>query len=121
GSGGGGASAVAAKHSWDKTRLLRLCGQACTWPAPLHVNNQDGKFGHDGQADRFRLKADPWTTGRGHAQSPAEGRTDRHADSRNLILCLNCPNAKSFHLRELMENVAGRSDRVACVDDPLVH
>src|SRR5437763_652681 len=48
----------------------------------------------------------------GTCQRSAEGRTQRGADARDLVLGLEGAHAETLVLRELMQDVGGRRDRV---------
>ena len=85
---GDGALAVAAEHGLQQVGLLGLGRQAGAGAAALHVDDDAGQFGHDGQADRLGLEADAGAAGAGDAEGAAEGGADGHAHGGDFVLGL---------------------------------
>jgi hypothetical protein len=64
------ALAVAAVHHLEQVGLFGLRRQPGARPAALHVDDDDGQFGHDRQADRFRLERDAGAGRSVHPSAP---------------------------------------------------
>jgi hypothetical protein len=96
--------------------LLGLGREPGGGAAPLDVEDDDGELGHHGQRDPLRLQGEPRATGGAAADRSPEGRADDRADGRDLVLRLQGTHPESLVHRQLVEDVAGRGDRVGPVD-----
>ena len=109
--------AVAAEHRLQQVGLLGLGGQARRGAAALHVDDEQRELGHHRETDGLGLERDAGAGGRGDAQLAGERRTDRGADAGDLVLGLERRDAERLVLRELVEDVGGRGDRVGAEHD----
>ena len=119
GQNGDRAFAVAAEGGLQQVRLLGLGGQAGGRAAPLNVHNHQGQFHHDRQVDGFAFQADSRAAGAGNRKRSAESRPDGRTHGGNLVLVLDSPHVQMLQLGQLVEQVAGRSNRVGTVDQRL--
>ncbi len=111
------ALAVAAKHGLEQVGLLGLGGQAGARAAALDIDDHQRQLGHHGQADGLGLQRDARPAGSRHAHRPAERGADGGGDGRDFILGLKGANAEVLELDQLVQDVAGRRDRVTAVED----
>ena len=107
-----GALGVAPEHHHQQVGLLRLRRHPGRGAGALDVKDDQRQLEHDPEPDRLLLEHDA-RPGRGRdAERAAEGRTERSADRGDLVLGLECPDAERLVPRELLEDRAGRRDRV---------
>ena len=104
--------AVAAVHGEQQVGLLGLGRQPGRRPAPLDVDDEQRQLEADGQADRLGLEVDARAARRGHAEMAAEGGAEGGADAGDLVLGLQGAHAEVLVLRQLVEDVGRRGDRV---------
>ena len=71
----------------------------------------------DRQRDRLALEGDAGAAGGGDAEVAGERGAERHADRGDLVFGLHGADAEVLVLRELVEDVAGRRDRVRAERD----
>ena len=105
--------AVAAVHRHEEVGRLGLGGQAGGRPAALDVDDQQRQLEADGEAHRLALEGDAGTAGGGARQVPAEGGAQGGADAGDLVFGLEGADAEVLVLRQLVEDVGRRRDRVA--------
>ena len=72
--------------------------------------------GH-GEPDRLGLEHDPRAGGGRHAERSAEGGAERRPRRGDLVLGLEGANAEVLQVRELLEDVRGRRDRVRAQEE----
>ncbi len=101
--------AVAAEHRLQQVGLLGLGGQAGGRSAALHVDDDQRKFGHHGQADGLRLQRDAGARRAGDAERAAVGRADRRADAGDLVLGLEGQDVEVLVLGQLVQDVRRRA------------
>ena len=104
--------AVAAEHRLQQVGLLGLGGQPRRRAAALHVDHQERELEGDGEPDRLALQRDPGAGGGGDAQRAAERRAQRRTDAGDLVFGLEGRDAERLVLAQLVQDVAGRRDRV---------
>ncbi len=104
--------AVAAEHRLQQVGLLGLGGQAGGRAAALDVDDDERELGHHREADRLRLERHTGAGGGGHAEVTDVGRPDGGTDAGDLVLGLERRDAEGLVLRQLVEDVGGRGDRV---------
>ena len=115
--------AVAAEHRLEQVGLLGLGRQAGRGTAALDVDDDERQLGHDGQADRLGLERHARARGGGDAEVAGVGRTDRGTHPGDLVLGLERRHAEGLVLRQLVEDVGGRGDRVGAEEhrEPGLH
>jgi len=86
--------------------------------ATLHIDNDQRQFGNHSQTDRFALQRQTGTGCGSRSQATGKAGTDRSTDSGNFIFRLNGDNAEFLMFRQFMQNIGGRSNRVASEEQP---
>ena len=109
--------AVTPVHREHQVGLLGLGGQAGRRAAALHVDDHQRELEADGQAQRLRLEVEAGTAGGGDAELTRERGAHRDRGRRDLVLCLQRADPEVLVLRELVEDVGRRRDRVRRVED----
>ena len=109
--------AVTAEHRDVEVGGLGLGGQAGGGPAALDVDEQQRQLHRHRQRDRLALERHARTRGGGHAEVAGEGGAERHADRCDLVLGLHGADAEVLVLRQLVEDVGRRRDRVRAERD----
>ena len=104
--------AVAPVHRLQQVGLLGLGRQAGGRTAALDVADDQRQFERHRQPDRLALERDSRPRGGRHRQRTAEGGAQRGPDTGDLVLGLECANAEALVLGQLVQDVAGRGDRV---------
>ena len=107
-----GAFTVTSVESLQQVGLLALGGKACRRSAALHVNDDQRQLVDDGKVDCLRLKTYSRARCRCGSQRTCKRRADGTCTTRNLILTLYGNHAARLVLRQLVEYVGGRSDRI---------
>jgi len=72
---GSGASPWRPYMAWRRSACSVLVGRPVE-VRPLHVDDDEGQFEVDGQADGLGLEIEAGAAGGGHAERPAEGRAE---------------------------------------------
>src|SRR5262249_39818222 len=109
--------AVASEHALKQVALLRLRWDTGARARALHVDDDERQLDHHGQADAFALEGDAGAGGAGHAERATEGRADGRADGGNLVLSLEGLDAEPLERGKLVQDGAGRRNRVAAVEE----
>ena len=109
--------AVAAVHREQEVGLLGLGGQSGRRTAALHVDDDQRQLEADGEPERLRLEVEPGTAGGGDAELTGERGADRHRGGGDLVLGLQRADAEVLVLRQLVQDVGRRRDRVRRVED----
>ncbi len=107
------AFAVAAEHGLQQIGLLGLGRQTGARAAALHVDDDQRQLGHDRQADALPFQRDARPAGRRDRHRAAEGGADRGRHGRDFVFGLERAHAEILVPGQLVQNVAGRRDRVA--------
>ena len=108
--------AVPAVHDGQQIGLFRLGGHARTRPRALHVDNDQRQFGHYGKAQGFGLEREARPARAGCSDRTSERRADRGAASGDFVLGLERPHVVFLVLRQLVQNLTGRCNRIARID-----
>ena len=112
----GTALAVPAEQDHQEIGLLGLRRHPRRRPRPLDVEDQERQLERDREADGLGLQHDRAGRG-GDAERAAEGRADRGADCRDLVLGLERDDAELLAPRELLEDRRRRSDGVRAEEE----
>src|SRR5439155_10819614 len=102
----------------QQVRLFGLGGKAGGWSAALDVAYNKRDLHGNGQAQRLRFQSHSGARRRGDGQRPRVCRADRRRDGSNFVFRLKGHNAKVFVLREFMQNVRSRGNRVTALKQP---
>ena len=108
---------VAAVHREHEVGLLGLRRQSGRRAAALHVDEHERQLHADRESERLGLEVHPGTARRGHAELTGERATDGDADRGDLVLGLHRAHTEVLVLRQLVEDVGRRGDRVRRVED----
>ena len=109
--------AVAPVQHLQQVGLLGLGRQAGRRTAALHVDDDQRKLGHHGQADGLGLQRDARARGAGDAQRTAVRRADRRTDACDLVFGLEGQDVEVLVLGQLVQDVRRRGDRVGAEHD----
>ncbi len=96
---------------------LGLGRQAGRGAATLDVDQEEREFDRHGERRRLALQCDTRAAGGGHAEVAGERSAQRHADRRDLVLGLHGADAEVLVLRQFVEDVGCRRDRVRAERD----
>ncbi len=108
---------VAAVHREEQVGLLGLGGQTGRRPTALHVDHHERELEADREAERLRLQVEARAAGGGDPELAGERGADRNRGGRDLVLRLQRADAEVLVLRQLVEDVGRRGDRVGGVQD----
>ncbi len=108
---------MTAVHREQQVGLLGLGGQTRGRSAALHVDQHEGELETDREAERLGLEIHAGTAGRRHPELAGERAPDGDADGGDLVLGLHRANTEVLVLRQLVEDVRRRGDRVRGVQD----
>jgi len=103
---------IAAEHRLQQIGLLGLRRQSGGRPTALNVADYEGQFGHYSEAQSFCLQRHAGARSRGDGQCAGIGGADGTGDGSNFVFGLEREDAEILVLRELMQNVGGRRNRV---------
>ena len=109
---GHGTVGVAPRQRKQQIPLLGLGRHAGRRAGPLDVDDDHREFGDHGQTQGFLFQHEARPAGGADRQRSSEGGTDRRAHGRNLVLGLEGLYPEVPVARNLVEDVAGRRDRV---------
>ena len=109
--------AVAAVHREHQVGLLGLGGQTGRRTAALHVDDHQRQLEADGETQRLRLEVEAGTTRGGDAELARERGADGDRGGRDLVFGLQRADPEVLVLRELVQDVGRRCDRVRRVED----
>ena len=109
--------AVTAEQGDVEVGGLGLGRQAGRRAAALDVDDEQRQLERDGERDRLALEGQAGPAGGGDAEVAGEGGAERHADGGDLVLGLHGADAEVLVLRQLVEDVRGRRDRVRAERD----
>ena len=110
--------AVAAVHRHQQIRLLGLRRHPRRGAGALHVDHDHRQLERRRQPDRLGLQVHPRPARRGHAEAPAERRSESHPRRGDLVLGLNRLDAELRVARELVQQLGRRRDRIARKQKP---
>ena len=97
-------------------RLLRLRRQPVDGTAALHVDDHHRQLHDHGEAERLGLQVHAGAARAGHRELAGERRAERHVRRGDLVLGLQRHHAEVLVPRELVQQLGGRRDRVARVE-----
>ena len=104
--------AVTAVHREEQVGLLGLGRQPGGRAATLHVDDDQRQLEAHREAHRLRLQVDARAARPGDREVARERGADRDADRGDLVLGLERADAEVLVLRQLVEDVGRRRDRV---------
>ena len=107
----GGRLAVAAEERLQQVRLLRLRRQAGAGATALHVDQDQGQFGHHPQTERLRTEREAGAARGAGAEAAGEGGAQRGADGRHLVLGLKGADAEALHAGQVVKHLRRRRGR----------
>ena len=105
--------AIAAIDRLVEIALLGLGRQACGRAAALRVDDHQRQFGHDREAHRLALERNARTRRTGDPEATRIAGTDGGADCGNFVFRLEGGDVEFLEPREMVQDRAGGSDRVA--------
>ena len=117
---GHGAFTMPPQDCLEEIGLFGLGGQPGTGAAALDVHDDDGQFGHNGQAHGFGFQRYARAAGGGSGDGAAERSADRSAHGRDLILGLEGDHTHVLLAGEFVEDVGGGGDRVRAQEHRLM-
>ena len=109
--------AVAAVHREQQVGLLGLGRQPGRRTAALHVDEDQRQLEADREAERLGLEVDAGTARGGDAELTGERAADGDTDRGDLVLGLHRAHTEVLVLRQLVQDVGRRRDRVRRVED----
>ncbi len=105
--------AVATVKGLHQIGLLRLRRKAGARTATLNINDDHRKLRHHREPDRFGLQGDARTARRCECQGATKSRAKRGGHCGNLVLGLERDESELLESRNLVQDLAGGSDRIA--------
>ena len=104
--------AVAAVEGLQQVGLFALGGQTCRGTAALYVDDDEWQLVDDGQVHGLALQTDARARGRGGSQGTGKRCADSTCTARDFVLALHGDNAARLVLRQLVQDVSSRSNRI---------
>ncbi len=108
--------AVATEDREQQVGLFRLGRKTGRRPTTLHIDHDERKLGHQGQADGLALEGEARPAGSRERQAAGERGTDGNADTGDLVLGLERLHPEVLVSGQLMQDVRGGCDRVGAVE-----